>query len=123
MSIFGLFNKRCTWKRRINKGLDVYGEILYSDVIMGSEVKCARQIGHGMNMRQDIDNKDVGIHGFSIVKYYLYPTDIKAGDLITFAGSETEIVRNVRDAAGRMHHFEVLAEDIRPFGERDQRNE
>lgn len=123
MSIYGLFNKRCTWKRRINKSTDAYGEIIYSEVVVGSDVKCARQVGHGMNMRQDIDTKDVGIHAFSIVKYFLLPTDIKAGDLVTFAGSETEIVRNVRDAAGRNHHIEVLAEDIRPFGEKDQRIE
>ena len=122
MSIAGLFNKKCSWKRRINKTTDSYGEIVYSDVVIGSDVPCSRQVGHGMNMRQEIDNKPVGIHGFSIVKYFLIPTDIHMGDIIEFDGSETEIVRNVRDAAGRGNHYEVLAEDIRPFGERDQRS-
>jgi hypothetical protein len=121
MSIAGLFNKRCTWTRRVNKTTDDYGEIIYSDVVIGSDVLCARQTGHGLNMRQEVSNKPPGIHSFSIVKYYLLPTDIRAGDLMTYQGSETEIVRNVRDAAGRGSHYEILTEDVRPFGERDQR--
>lgn len=121
MSIQDLFNKRCSWRRPINAGTNTFGEIKYSEITIGSDVPCARQVGHGLNMRQEIDNKEVGIHNFKIVKYFLLPTDIQEGDRMVFEGSETEKVRDVRDAAGRGNHLEILAEDVRPEGEGDNR--
>lgn len=121
MGISNLLNKKCSWRRRINSGVNDYNEIVYSDIVYGSDVNCARQVGHGNNMRQFLE-KNPGDFNYKIVKYFLLPTDIQEGDLITFEGSETEIVRDVRDAAGRGHHVEVLAESVRSIGEDDKRN-
>ena len=55
MSLANLLNKKCTWKRRLNKDINDYGEIIYSDVTIGSDVNCARQVGRGLNARQLIE--------------------------------------------------------------------
>jgi len=122
MSIKNLLNKKCSWRRRINTGLaNDYGEIDYSDVIFGSDVPCSRQVGVGMNMRQMVENLPPGEFDKKLVKYYLAPTDIQEGDLITFEGSETEKVRDVRDAGGRGHHLEIVAVSTKEVGEGDSR--
>lgn len=121
MSFFGLLNKRCSWKRRIIKDRDSYGEIIYSDIIKGSDVRCARQVGRGLNVRQEFVGKDIGNTTSVISRYWLFPTDIQEGDVIKFEGSELETVRNVRDAAGVGHHLEVMARQIMPQGEEDKR--
>lgn len=122
MSFIGLLNKKCTWKRRQNSGINDYGEITLSDVTIGSEVKCARQVGPGVNQRELVGYRRPGDIAKALVTYFLLPTDIQEDDIIKFENSETEIVRNVRDAAGRGHHLEVLAESFQETGEQDQRN-
>jgi hypothetical protein len=121
MSFSSLLNKRCSWKRRMNAGIDSFGEITLSEVTIGSDVRCSRQVGLGYNSREKINTEKPGDTVKGLVKYYLLPTDIQEDDLITFEGSETEEVRYVRDAAGRGHHLEVLAVMINPTGEADKR--
>ena len=122
MSFSKLLNKRCSWKRRFNVGQNEYGEINYSDVIIGSDVECGRQVGLGMNMRQLVQNVEPGEFNRKVVKYWMYPTDIQEGDIIKFQGSELEKVEDVRDAAGRGHHLEILSRSIVEVGEEDGRS-
>lgn len=121
MGFLNLLNKRCSWRRRIIVDRNRSNEPIFSDLLMGSDVPCSRQVGPGMNMREKFQNRDIPATNKKLVKYFLLPTDIQEGDLITFEGSETEEVRDVRDAAGRGHHLEIVAESIKVFGEGDNR--
>jgi hypothetical protein len=121
MTIQNLFNKVCSWRRRIAIDENEFNEIIYSDLWVGSDVSCARQVGPGLNMRKYIDTEPPGEYNRKIVKYYMLPTDIQEGDIIKFEGSELEKVEDVRDAAGRGHHLEILARAIEEVGEEDLR--
>lgn len=121
MTFSSLLNKKCSWKRRIIKDRDSYGEIQYSEITMGSDIPCHRQVGRGLNVRQEITSKDVGNMTSVVSRYWMFPTDIQEGDILKFEGSELEIVRNVRDAAGVGHHLEIMATQIMPEGEEDRR--
>ena len=121
MGFSDLLTKRCSWRRKINIGTNEYGEIKYSDYHIGSDVPCARQVGPGLNMRQLVQDVPPGEFDKKIVKYWMWPTDIQEGDIIAFLGSETEKVRDVRDAAGRDHHLEIVTEAVQEVGEDDFR--
>jgi hypothetical protein len=121
MSFSSLLTKRCSWRRRKNAGTNEYGEIEISDVTLGSDVPCSRQMFPGISNRRLVEYDRVGSVVEANVKYFLNPTDIQEGDIITFEGSETEEVKSVRDAAGRDHHLEIIAVAINPIGESDKR--
>ena len=40
MSIYGLFNKRCSWKRKTVVGENNFGEYIYTEVVVASDVAC-----------------------------------------------------------------------------------
>ena len=118
MSLKSLLNKRCSWKRRVNIGENSFGELIYSEVTLGSDVLCAQQVGRGLNVRQQIDEKEFGISSYMQPRLWLMPTDIQEGDIVTIDGDDA-IVKNVRDAAGRGHHYELMLEKTPPIGEAD----
>ena len=121
MSFTSLLNKTCSWVRRINIATGEYGEVIVSDLLIGSDVACARQVGVGNNMRQLVQDIPAGEFDKKLTTYYLFPTDIQEGDLITFEGSEEGKVRDVQQGGGRNHHLEVLVEEIMATGEDDER--
>jgi hypothetical protein len=122
MAFADLLVNRCSWYRRINVGENEYAELIYSDVTMGSDVPCSRQVGHGLNMRQLIQDTLPTEYDRKIVKYWMeIGNNIQEGDIISFEGSETGKVRDVRDAAGRGHHLEVVVESMVEVGEEDSR--
>jgi len=123
MSFKSLLNKRCSWRRRVNAGVNEYNEMVYSDVIIGEDVACARQVVRNLGERLLVEDKNVGRVNAKYARYYLLPTDIQEGDIIEFNGSETETVRDIIDGGGRNHHLEIYAEATQFVGEADERHE
>ncbi len=122
MSFYGLLNGKCSWRRRSNIGENEFNEIIWTELVVSSDIPCSRQPGPGNNMRQIIENKMPGNFDFKLVRYYMGVTDIKEGDRIIFQGVSDAFVRDIRDAAGRGHHLELLVEEVVPIGEGDKYN-
>lgn len=122
MSFHGLLNGRCSWYRRDNTGQNDYGEITWTETLIASDVRCSRQTGAGNNMRQLIENKQAGNFNSKLVRYYIGVTDIQEGDRLIYEGISDAYVRDVRDAAGRGHHMELIVEEVVPIGEGDHYN-
>lgn len=120
MSFYSLLNKRCSWKRRISTGANSFGEVIFTEQMIGSDVRCARQVGDGNNDRQFINNLQTAPKNVKLVTYYLMPSeDIQENDIIIFQASEQGIVRDVKDDGGRNHHKSVLVEEVQSVGETD----
>lgn len=122
MALKNLLNKKCSIRRRVNTGVNSYGENTFSDATIFSDVDCARQVDNQMSSRRLVHG-DIGPTNRKMTKYFFLPTDIREGDIIKFEGSETEMVRDVRSGGGRNHHLEILAEDIHEIGIGDGRDE
>ena len=127
MSLSRLFINRVSWRRKINTDTNEIGEIIYTEQLIASDVHCSRQVMPGVGQRKTVENKNVGFVNTKMVKYFMYPfTNIRAGDVIainiTEQGNVTYLtdcgmVKDVRDAAGRNHHWEVMVEEVEPLGE------
>jgi hypothetical protein len=121
MSFQGLLNQRCSYRRPTNIGTNVLGEIQLTDLVVGSDVMCARQPGKGLNMQQFYQSAKQGTANVKLVRYYfLYSETIQEGDIIDLSDTYQGTVRNVIDAAGRQHHKEVMVEEVESVGEKDK---
>ena len=108
MGIFGLFNKRCSWKRKVITGENKFGENIYTEQIVESDVPCRAEDVDDWELQQRDPGGD-----FTRVKkiFYMGPgKDIQGNDRIIFEGSDNYIVIKPDDAAGHGHHLEVRVE-------------
>lgn len=128
MSFNSLLDSTALIRRKNNSDTNDYGEVVSVITTIADNVLCSRQVGPGNNMRQNIENKAPGSMNYKLVRYYFpIDTDIKEGDLITCTHTKTgkiynAVVRDGRDAAGKGHHLEILAEETKPQGEADTTN-
>ena len=126
MSLSRLFINRVSWRRKINTDTNEMGEIIYTEQLIASDVHCSRQVMPGVGQRKTLEGKNVGFVNSKMVKYYMFPfQNIRAGDIVSRYVTEQGIVtyltdigmvKDVRDAAGRNHHWEVFVEEIEPLG-------
>ena len=110
MSIFGLFNKKCSWKRNSRTGYDKYEAPLYTDVTIASDIPCRIEDIEGWNTWEAEPGGD-----FSRSKkilYLGYGYDIQGNDKVTVNGSDNYKVIMPDDAAGYGHHLEVRVEHV-----------
>lgn len=121
MSFYGLLNKKCSWSRRINVGSNDFGEIIFTEVLVASDIPCSRQVGAGNNDNQLLEGLKEGDLARKISRFYFaYSDDVQEGDIITFETSDQGIVRSIKDDAGRSHHKKALVVEISNVGERDK---
>ena len=106
MSISGLFNKTCSWKRKSFTQVDEFGEPIYTETIVDSDVGCAFQ-----EITKDLI-ENIPVEGNRRVFDLFLETgkDILPEDVLVIDGSDNYIVTDIDDAAGRGHHLEVMVE-------------
>lgn len=105
MSIFGLFNRRCSWRRKGYTAFNSFGEPDYTDTVIATNVLCRLE---KFEDRQLLEAQMAGDHNIPIYYLYLIPTDIEPNDIVTVEDYSDYLVQDVDDAAGQSHHFEVL---------------
>lgn len=103
--------------------VNLLNETTYTEVYVGVNVPCARQVMPGKSNRETMQIIP-GKFNTKKVTYWLSPTDIEEGDKMIMIGSDysddIREVEDVRDAAGRGHHLEVIVGEVTPQGEGDR---
>lgn len=106
MVLASLFNKKCSWRRKSATQEDEFGEFIYTETIISSDVPCAFQ-----EITRDLKENIPQNINVRIFDLFLAPDeDIRVEDIYIFEGSDNYLVKDVADAAGRDHHLEVLVE-------------
>ncbi len=106
MALASLFNKRCSWRRKSATQEDEFGEFIYTETIISSDIPCAFQ-----EITRDFQEnipQNMNIRMFDL--FLSFDEDIKAEDTLIFEGSDNYFVKDVMDAAGRSHHLEAWVE-------------
>ena len=108
MSFSSLLNKRCSWVRRIKISKDKYRQSVYTESVMGSNVRCRIEKIHGFNLWQGEPggdfNRSVGM------LFMKSGNDILPNDFVTIDGSENYKVMDDDDFSLMGHHIEVRVE-------------
>jgi len=115
MSIQGLYNKRCSWKRLSQHSENEWGESTFTEVVVASDVPCRYETLKGQELQEYQQSPDFN-RALGIM-YLDYRTDVQANDKVRLyeiggyaLGSENYTVVDPDDAAGHEHHLEVLLE-------------
>lgn len=120
MSFYGLLIHRCSYKRRVNVSTSAYGEIQFTEQIIGSDVPCRRNPNLSQGSQKLIEKSREGTANVKMALYFFrYSESIQEGDLINFSDVDQGVVRNVLNAAGARHHKQAIVEEVESVGERD----
>jgi len=109
VSLVNLFNKKCSWRRKSSLGDNDFGEQIYTETIISSDVDCAFQ-----EITMDLQENTPVPGNRRVFDLFLNPDeDIRVEDIPIIDGSDNFRVFDVADDGGRVDHLLVAVEQLR----------
>ncbi len=106
MSIESLFNKKCSWKRKVFGQVDQFNQPIYTETIIASDQDCAFQ-----EITGDLREVEPVEVNRKIFDWFLATgQDVRPEDIVVIDGSENFKVHSIDNAAGRDHHLRARVE-------------